>query len=84
MLSIPVTLIIGPLERQVIERISESTGVSVPEYWGDPPMRPLMYLVLGFVMLFAGSIFSTIGGLIGSAIFRKPPHPGFIDVPPQP
>jgi hypothetical protein len=82
LLSIPITLIIGPLERQVIERLAESTGVSVGEYWSDTT-SPAMFVVLGFVMLLVGSVFSTIGGLIGSAIFRKPPQPGFIDVPPS-
>jgi hypothetical protein len=82
-LSIPITLFIGPLERQVIERLAESTGVDIGEYWGDT-MRPAMFVALGCIMLLVGSVFSTIGGLIGSAIFRQPPQPGIIDVPPRP
>jgi hypothetical protein len=82
-LSIPITLFIGPLERQVIERLAESTGVSIGEYWGDT-MSPAMFVALTFIMLLVGSVFSTIGGLIGAAIFRKPPQPGVIDLPPQP
>ena len=33
--------------------------------------------------LFAGAIFSTLGGLLGSAIFKKPTPPGTIDVSPS-
>ena len=41
---------------------------------------------LGFMlMLFLGRIFSTLGGLLGAAIFRKKPaQPQIIDIPPLP
>jgi len=45
-------------------------------------------LTAGFLsMLVAGAIFSTLGGLLGTAIFKKsspPAAPGTIDVPSQP
>jgi hypothetical protein len=37
-----------------------------------------------FLWMFVGGIFSTIGGLLGAAIFKKNLPPGVIDVPPQP
>lgn len=81
-LSIPITLFIGPLERQVMERLADSAGVNLADYWTDAT-RPGMFLMLGCIMLFVGSVFSTLGGLIGAAVFRKPAQPGIIDVPPQ-
>jgi hypothetical protein len=39
--------------------------------------------VVFMVMLVVGSIFSTIGGLLGAVIFRKSAPPGTIDIPPQ-
>jgi hypothetical protein len=42
-------------------------------------------LTLGFIfMLIVGSIFSTIGGLVGAVIFRKQSPPGTIDIAPAP
>jgi len=32
--------------------------------------------------LVVGAIFSTIGGLLGALVFKKPPPPGVIDIPP--
>jgi hypothetical protein len=41
--------------------------------------------MISFVMyLFVGAIFSTIGGIIGQAIFQKKLPPGTIDVTPPP
>ena len=34
--------------------------------------------------LFIGSAFSTVGGIVGQAIFQKKLPPGTIDVTPQP
>lgn len=81
LLSIPITMLIGPFERQVMERLGESAGVDLSQYFDDS-MRPGMFLMLGCIMLFVGAIFSTLGGLLGAAIFRKPRPTGVIDVSP--
>jgi hypothetical protein len=85
LLSIPITLMVSPMERMVMQRIVESGSL-------PPDFRDYMGgyigggigLTIGFIlMLAAGSIFSTLGGLLGTAIFRKPPlPPGTIDVTP--
>jgi hypothetical protein len=75
--SIPVGLVMGPIQGRLAERILENAG-DIPEN-----MRPMMdalrhggFSVIGailgfFVFLFIAGVFSTLGGLIGAAIFRK-------------
>jgi hypothetical protein len=86
LLSIPITILIAPFERALLERLSEMGSTMPPplrDYMGTP-IAAGVRLVIGFMMmLFVGSIFSTLGGVLGTAIFRKKPgQPGFIDVPP--
>lgn len=90
--SIPITLLLGPIERQMIRRFVETAGSMPPQirdvfdrYSNETPAAA--FLVIGrvfslFFWLFIGAIFSTIGGLIGAAIFRKGSPPGTIDVSP--
>jgi hypothetical protein len=82
LLSIPITLLMAPMERIMMERIIES-GRMPPEF------REMMgtytggavRLLIGFcLMLVVGSIFSTLGGLLGAAIFKKQ-TPGPTDNP---
>lgn len=91
LVSIPVSLVMGPLQGRMIQRFMENAG-DMPEN-----MRPFMdamrhggFSVIGailgfFVFLFLAMIFSTLGGLLGAALFRKkdvtvlPP-----DLPPPP
>jgi hypothetical protein len=85
LLSIPISILIAPMERLVMQRLSESASRFPPE------LREFMgsyigggiRLVLGFIfMLCVGSIFSTLGGVLGAAIFRKPLPPGTIETSP--
>ena len=83
-LSIPITLVMAPMQRVMIERVIES-GRMPPEFreLAGSYAGGLVGLVLGFVFqLVAGAIFATLGGLLGAAIFKKPLPPGTIDVPP--
>ena len=83
-LAIPITAVVAPLQREMLSRMFEQ--------WDAPPAyreyasgfgSSAIGLFISFVaQLFAGAIFSTIGGLIGVAIFRKPLPPGTIDVTP--
>lgn len=85
-LSIPVGLVMGPIQGRMIERVFQNAG-DMPEN-----MRPFMdamrhtgFSILGaifgfFVFLFLAMVFSTLGGLIGAALFKKQ---GPLVVPPD-
>lgn len=84
-LSIPVTLIVGPFQAEIVRRLIARGGM-------PPELRAaaLRYvggalgILISFVnMLVVGAVFSTLGGLIGVLIFRKQTPPGTIDVAPQ-
>jgi hypothetical protein len=85
LLSIPLDLFMAPMRRQLLERVISQ--MDVPPAFRDFAQRvstgPVMIL-LGFVrMLVLGVMFSTVGGLLGAAIFGKKSPPGVIDVPPS-
>ncbi len=88
-LSIPITLLIGPMEQRLFQRIMENTGNMPPEFrqYMGPYIGGGIRLTIFFLcMLFVGPIFSTLGGLLGAVIFRKPQvppgPPGTIDIGP--
>ena len=93
-LSIPIDIIMAPFERNMAQRIFDMTGnADMPEWFGEAVRRRaeggLLFLILSrmvmFVMMvFVGAIFSTLGGVIGQAIFQKKLPPGTIDVTPEP
>ncbi len=72
-LSIPITLVIAPIQRQMLERIFDR--------WETPPEfkalaeryigGPLGFAISFVNQLVVGMIFSTIGGLIGAVVFRR-------------
>ena len=93
LLSIPITILIAPIGAGVLRTVVAATGNMPPELRGymNGAVGASIGLVLQFLfMLFAGPVFSTIGGLLGAAIFRKPMPPlvpgvpGVIDVTPPP
>ena len=81
--SVPISILMGPVQNRMVERLLQSGG-DVPE-----AMRPALeamrqggVTVLGvifgfFVMLVLSVLFSTAGGAIGAAVFKKkvPPLP---------
>jgi hypothetical protein len=84
-LSIPISLLMAPMERVIMDRVIQSGDVP-PEFqqflagYRGGAFR----LITGFAfMLVAGAIFSTLGGLLGVAIFKKSLPPGTIDAPSQ-
>ena len=94
-LSIPISLLVGPFERQMMRSLVEMIGTVPPEMrdtlerYGSGEQAGLLLIVSRIVAfmiwLFLGAIFSTLGGLLGAAIFRKPTQPaGPIDIPPPP
>jgi prolipoprotein diacylglyceryltransferase len=86
--SIPVGLMMGPIQGRLFERLVQNAG-DVPDN-----LRPLMEAmrhggfsvvgaILGFLLfLFVALVFSTIGGLLGAALFRKK-GPAFVPPPPD-
>jgi hypothetical protein len=85
-ISIPVSILIAPMERAMMERVIESGRVppEFRDYIGSYVGGPMQVLVGFIFMLCAGAVFSTLGGLLGSFIFKKPIPPGTIDIPVQP
>ncbi len=103
LLSIPITLLMAAPERQFVQRLLDNAGNMPPEFrdllerYSSGDIRVTLFarvvrIVVGFVvMLCLGAIFSTIGGLLGAVVFRKPQPPGpplssappTIDVPPS-
>ena len=83
--SIPVTLLMAPMMSAFTDRI-------VNEGNFPPEVREMLTsgigtaagIILGFfAYLAAGMVFSTLGGILGTLIFRKPARPPVIDVPPS-
>jgi hypothetical protein len=84
------------MERQIVQRVLENSGNMPPEFremmerysGGDVRVtfaaHAVRLTVTLIVMLFLGAIFSTLGGLLGAVVFRKPQPPAVIDVPPAP
>lgn len=93
-INIPIAYLVSPFQRQMLERIIEMTGNMPPEFRdavsrygrGDAPMAMVVAgKIVGLMFLLSiGAIFSTVGGLLGAAIFRKQVPPGTIDVTPVP
>ena len=83
-LSVPINLVLGPIEREMMRRLVENmAGAEGFRNYADQadlisgPVRA----VIGFIfMLFLGAVFSTIGGLIGAMVFRKA-APASLDAP---
>jgi hypothetical protein len=93
-LSIPITLVVGPMERELAQRILDMAG-NIPPDLRDALERfsrngssgPLVLVGRMVAFMFwvcVGAVSSTLGGLLGAALFRKPGlPPGTIDVPPS-
>ena len=79
-----------------MQRAIELIGTMPPEiqdalerYGRGEQSGLLLILSRVFALMFwllIGAIFSTLGGLLGAAIFRRqpPPPPGVVDIPPPP
>jgi hypothetical protein len=83
-LSIPITIVVAPMERAILERLLRSSEGMPPELreYLDAQAGVGVRIVIGFLtMLFVGPLFSTLGGVLGSAIFRTP-APGALPAAP--
>lgn len=89
LLAIPLTMVLGPLQAEMIEQISQSAG-DAPQFrelldrLGTGGLGAAAILVsLVFNSIFY-SVFGLLGGLLGQALFKKatpppPPMPVFLD-----
>jgi hypothetical protein len=94
-LSVPIDIVMAPFERSLAERLLGAAG-SMPSEMRDLieqgvrsseagiGILVIRRIVVFVMMLFIGALFSTLGGLLGALIFKKPAPPGVIDVPPPP
>jgi hypothetical protein len=83
LLSIPISILLEPIQRAMIQRTLEMAGDMPPalrQILENASQRRTGLGILGgtvvrvitlFFMLVVGSIFSTLGGLLGAAIFKK-------------
>ena len=93
--AIPIGILVAPMERAMLQRVIEIAGTMPPEmrdaidrYSNADAQLGIALVILKHVVslmvwLFVGAIFSTLGGLLGAMMFRKPMPPGTIDVPPS-
>jgi hypothetical protein len=75
LLSIPITLLIAPVQRMLLDRLIERAGTMPPEFrsYVNSYVGGAIGIMIGFMfMIVVGSAVSTLGGLLGAAIFRKP------------
>jgi hypothetical protein len=88
--SIPLSILVGPWERAMAQRFIDMAGNMPPEMRdimerAGRGEQPTAWIFVGriFALMFwicVGAVFSTIGGLIGAAIFKKQTPPGTVDV----
>ena len=84
--SIPLNILVAPMERRVFQNLFDTMGNMPPEFrdFANSTAMSGLSAVFGFVfMLVLGAIFSTLGGLLGAVVFKKKTPPGVIDVPPS-
>ena len=75
-LSIPIGLLVGPVERQLLERLREMSGSGVAEFnlnRGPGLIGTVLLRLIAFVFtLIVGAIVSTLAGVVGAVLFAKP------------
>ena len=91
LLSIPIEMMMGPIQKQFMEAIL-SRSQDMPEetrrMLENINGRAMGAAMIGFKLVFStcvGAVFGMLGGLLGVAIFKKkdlPPPPGTVDVLP--
>jgi large-conductance mechanosensitive channel len=88
-LSIPIRLLMGPMQMQLWQRWMES-ATDVPDslrVFMEPGVTGfgiLISIIVSFMlMLVIGAIFATIGGMVGAAIFNRN-KPTVVPAPPPP
>jgi hypothetical protein len=93
LVSIPIELMMGPVQQRMVERFILSNP-DVPEetraLFESMAARGLSAIMIGFRLVFGvivGALFGMLGGLLGVALFKKsepppPPPPGTVEILP--
>lgn len=84
-LSIPITLLMAPMISAFTDRVLNDSNIP-PEFreMVGSGVGTALGIIFGFfAYLAAGIVFSTLGGILGTLIFRKPARPPVIDIPPS-
>jgi hypothetical protein len=96
LVAIPVGILVAPMERAMLQRVIEIAGSMPPEmrdaierYSNTQGQGGIVLLIVKqvvslMVWLGVGAVFSTMGGLLGALVFKKPTLPAVIDLPPTP
>ena len=74
LVAVPITVLIAPFQREIMERFLQGADDLPPDVRQTIERMSIGVLgvVLGFLlMLFAGMIFGTLGGLLGALMFRR-------------
>lgn len=89
-ISIPMEMAMGPLQRQFMDRILSTNPDFPPEFRDILERSAASGAGVAIKLVFnvvTGIVFGLLGGLLGAAIFKKtppPPPPGTVEVlPPQ-
>ena len=83
-LSIPISILMEPIQRAIAERLAQMGDVPnfVDRLNAGGSVGRAIGMLIGIVaMFFAGAIFSTLGGLLGAAIFAKRVAPATPEAP---
>jgi hypothetical protein len=91
LLSIPVAIVLGPFQAQLVERMFESARDIPPEVrtiiegMRSGAAIGVMTIVTTLLFVVVGSIFGLVGGVIGALMFRTnvPPPPPPVPPPPE-
>jgi len=76
-LSVPINLTMGPMQQRILERVVENVPnmpAEMRDAFQNAQARGVGAMASAFsfvVMLVAGMVFSTVGGIIGTVIFRR-------------
>jgi hypothetical protein len=93
LVNIPIEFLVSPMQQAIVQRILDM-GTLPPEArgmierFGRGGGRGVAFFIISSVFglmfwVFVGGVFSTLGGLLGAAIFKRQTPPGVIDIPPQ-
>jgi hypothetical protein len=93
LVNIPIEFLVSPMQQVIVQRILDM-GTLPPEArtmierFGRSGDRGIAFFIISSVFglmfwVFVGGLFSTLGGLLGAAIFKKQTPPGVIDIPTQ-
>ena len=76
-LSIPISLVMGPIQRQILERLSQNGQMpqGFEDFAASAAVGVIGTVLFAMIFLVAAAIFATLGGLLGAAIFKKPSPP---------